>query len=727
MSSSDNDFDDDDDILLQALVAGKTKIVDSSVVIQKTDKSNPVKETSTVANTEENNRSGIKSIELAELQTKLYRADGEIAILRAQLDQLNNQKQDEIGQLKKNNIELKKQHDDQIETLKYTVHKLEDEKKFLNEELKSFSSSKKRKTIKSPIINDEPLTPNLSHNRDLETVLNLSFSSEDDPHISLIIKIQNDSSLFTDFIWSYSINGAKRTSLEYLSKTFVNEDININDLKLLKKMPISNSIFEYLMLKKDSRLDILIKDFCLLMVELIKILLQREKILCVPFLLSLIHCSISFRPAAISKCLIKNLLSSICEIAEKYLYLLDSNLNQDELANNNDVPVQVIILEKLTLICCMDIIEKLVSISTIYDAEFIKEIWNDKYISIDLISSGLPENSERFKNSAQINIIHNIVEMLITSISEDTFAFNENSKIPKETIFNSLLKIFLIELPIKKEFMFYGLNRIIGNNYDSSTLEHIIPLKENILNNPIISIPEPVPSGLLENIDDNEQLKFELLSKHENHLLHLRMKVTNLLESYVVIKQSTDFLQSKENIKAIIRIIGFEQIYVMRSPRSKFVHLRVQIISNFIKILDYLLKSTKNINDWMYPETMSEVFVVLLRIAFGSDSLSMKGNHMLTKIREKGFTTEVVFNGWCEKRARQLNLIDNPNAKIDPKLQADIESEFANGLEFPYHPETIELSREILNNFVDHEEADNLYFNMNYEEPSNFDEMDLVE
>ena len=107
--------------------------------------------------------------------------------------------------------------------------------------------------------------------------------------------------------------------------------------------------------------------------------------------------------------------------------------------------------------------------------------------------------------------------------------------------------------------------------------------------------------------------------------------------------------------------------------------------------------------------------------------MSIDAHKLLVKIRNRpGGKSLTVFNKWCETRARQLNHVSLLNFNVE--TVANVESDFANGLEFPYESETVELARNILNRFVDHDEAENLYVNMNAEDPHDFDnddEMDI--
>ncbi|KAL6449501.1 LCD1 DNA damage checkpoint protein LCD1 [Candida maltosa Xu316] len=715
MSNSDTDFDDDDDQLLQDVLYGRTQVPNNTVIAnqQQQPPQPPVQSITTTQSK--------PTILDDKVQARLFQADGEIATLRAQLLQLQNQKQQEITELKQTYDTLKQTSEEQMLNLKNTVQRLEDEKKFLNNELISTTAVKRRKVTTTDTPNtttfveshstppppapvpaqappqpQQPPTPNQTEPTQLTT--------------------QYDYKPLIDQLWNNSIIGSSRTSFEYLSKICLDFDLELNSgLVILKQTSISSSIVEFLMINKNNRLDKLIEIFTLSLIQLVERLLKQKSILSIPFLLSLIHCSISFRPAALTKALITQLLKRVSKITEGLSFLLNSNLDEDDLANYHDVPYQIMVLEKFIFTSCLDLVERLVTLSTIFDEpQFVKKIWQNHILSESLITSCLPENSERFKNTAQINAVFNIVEMLIASVSETTFGFNETKT--DESIISSLLKIFLIEIPLRQDFMFYGLNRILGNNHDFIKVDSVIPVQHDYLNNYLVSIPQPIPYNI------TEPSQFEINMNHEYHLLTLRIKVAELLLSLIITKQTVDFLYSKDHFKSLIRVIGFEQNYIARSPRSKHIYLRLQIIAILVKIVDYLTQDLREISELMYGELMYEIFVIFSRIAFGSDSLSIDAHKLLVKIRAGGLTP--VFNKWCESRARELNHIVPSNNHERGSEIADIESDFANGLEFPYESETVELARDILNRFVDHDEAENLYFSMNPEDGDEEEEED---
>lgn len=711
--TSDDDFDDDDDDILKALVAAETQ---NASALQKKLNSLP--------HTDNSVGDGGSS-----LQNRLYKAEGEVSILRAQLQQLQNSSRDELAKLRETLALEKHNKDGQVELLRAAVQLLEDERKFLNNELRATSVALKRRKVgesqtanitfsgtmgattlatpstqlKSPAISKQKNSSNSGQYRVPE--------SDTRPLVpQKVIKIDNDASLLEDHLWNHCINGTKRTTVSYLSKIYLDRDVRIRDFVLHKKQPISTAVTEFLMVKKALRLDSLIHEFSLTMCELVEDIIAHQILTSVPFLLSLVYASFIFRSSALNKETIQLLVPKICLIAVDFAFLLDSSQDQDDIINYHNVPLQVMVLQKFSLICCFDILERILYVATVFDTEFSSGLWQEPQM-VQLFKFCLPENSERFMNTTQINLVYSVVEMLISSITELGFAF-DNQPVKNDAIVSSLLKVFLIDIPIKEDFKFYGLNRVLGNNSDLSKVEATVPELETLLQESMVLIPCPIPQTM------QQELAVTVETNHELHLLYLRLRVATMIEGHIVTKGSTQLFQDKEYLKSIVRYIGLEQGLIMNSPRAPTVHIRVRIISTLVRVLHHIATEAKTITNVVYPETMYEVFVILLRIAFGSDSLSVDAYQLSSHARQMNYTG-TIYNYWCEQRARQLGHSDGVEE------MADVESEFANGLEFPYEPEIIELAREILEPCVTHEEADNLYFNMNYEEPR-FDEMDLV-
>lgn len=673
---SDSSFDDDDDLLL--------------ALVRATQAPPAQKESSSTTNGN------------LEIHQQLFRADGENAILRAQLESLKALKIEEVTRLHHELQAARNQAEGHISALKQSVDKLEDEKKFLGNEI--LSLSKRRKIGNAHLEQTDKLA--LAPKPRVPTK----------PLKSAIIRLQDEWSQFCDHLHHNTINGSSRTSMEFLAKICVEDPFRSGDLQVPAKMPLSSAIWDYLMLKKDLRLDDLVFLFCEQVIGLTKQMLlppnQTGPLVPVPFLLSLVHASINFKNSAVSENLVTFLVNEVGLILDRFVFLLDlADEEEESFLDHHSVTYQQRVLENFTLILCFDLLENVVIISTQFGPHFVAQLW--KQMKISLLTRVLPENTERFKSAAQINLVYNFVEMLSASLTDQGLAI-ENSKLHPPLV-KSLIKVFLIDISIKEDFMFFGLNRMLGNNRDLEKIGQMVPADPTkVLNQALVSVAYPVECKKLSEND-----VFQISLNHECHLLSLRLRIATLLESLIVSTTPScmHLLNLKENIKSIVRIIGFEQNFIIHLPRSKYIHMRLGIIAVLVRILYYITEENRNIDTLIYPETLHEIFVVLMRIAFGSDSLSFEAHKLLSEIRAKGITDIGVFNKCCEHRSREMAHISLHDSRPD-KFQelSNIECDFPNGLEFPYELETVEIAREILGVCVNHDEADNLYYNMNCED-----------
>lgn len=693
---SDDSFDDDDHLLME--------------LVKATQK--PTGTLPTIAEDSSNRLSA--QTPQSDIEQRLFRADGEIAILRAQLQSIQSLKTDELTRLQNQLVSAKQLGDAQVQALKQSVQRLEDEKKFLGNEVRALSASKRRKL---DIPSDEHHTGDAMTAPADETLLhNLDKKFDLHPSSNFSIHVKDDWSQFCNHIWKSTILGSSRTNAQFLERIWLETPASVDDrLLITTEASLMSCIWNFILRHRDARLDDLVYIFCDHIVRLIHELLRRPDLgLAVPFLISLVNSAINFKTSAVSEKLVVFLTKELALILGNFLHLLDWTFEaEDPLLSNHGKTYQQEVLERFTLTILFDVIENATMIATQYGSEFVKSLWRSDLMDVGLILKLLPENTERFKSAAQTNLLYNSVEMLSSSLIEDGLSISDE-KLERQLV-TSLIKVFLIDVEIKKDSMFYGLNRPLGPNCDFYKILQMVPEDPmSVVGQPFVSIAVPV--------DEKEQDKveqFEMLEAHEHHLLSLRLRIATFLESLIMSpsEKTMEIITCKESMKSIVRIIALEQNQIIHQPRSKHVHIRISVVGIFLKILYFIAGEIEKINTIIYPETLYELFVVLMRIAFGSDSLSQEATKLLSEIRAQGHVNVTVFNKWCEVRARQLahfNVYETGPEKLNEL--AAIEGDFANGLEIPYEQDTVEIAREILSLCVNHDEADNLYFNMNYEE-----------
>lgn len=692
---SDDGFDDDDHLLMELVRATQ-------------------KPEAPLANTSEQRAQNPlnNGTPQTSMEQRLYRADGEIAILRAQLQSLQSQKTDELTRLQNQLESARLLGEAQANALKQSVQRLEDEKKFLGNEVRALSASKRRKIDVPSTTKDDSATPAPpSHH----FVHNIDKKPDFHAPSSFSINVNDDWSQFCNHIWNSTILGSLRTDAQFLDKIWLEAPITVEERVMIPaETSLMSCVWSFILRHRDARLDNLVFIFCEYLVHLIQELLLRQNLaLAVPFLLSLINSAINFKTGATSEKLVLLLTTKLASILDHFLHLLDWTFEADDpLLTNHGKTYQQQVLERFTVTLLFDVIENATVIATQYGADFVKSLWTD-LMDVALVLKLLPENTERFKSAAQTNLLYNFVEMLSSSLIEDGIAIRDE-KLEKQLV-TSLIKVFLIDVEIKEDSMFYGLNRPLGSNLDFAKILQMVPSDPmSVIGQPFISIACPADENKLDKFE-----RFEMLEAHEHHLLSLRLRIASFLESLIMSPSGNtmEIITCKESMKSIVRIIALEQNQIIHQPRSKHVHMRISIVAIFLKILYFIAGEIENVNTIIYPETLYELFVVLMRIAFGSDHLSQEATRLLTKIRAEGHVHVPVFNKWCELRARQVahfNVYESGPDKFDEL--AAIETDFANGLEVPYEQDTVEIAREILSLCVNHDEADNLYFNMNYEE-----------
>lgn len=620
----------------------------------------------------------------------LFRAQGEIAILRAQLDSLAALKNAEVKRLRDELEDHKSATASHIDTLKSSLNKMEDEKKFLGNELRTLAGTKRRR-VGSDL-----------HSRSAEGFANARGPDTPVFRTQHVVKVPDEWGLFYDHLSRHTITGASRKTLEILSRIGYRENGGLA-YRLVKDV-----ILDKLLAWRGKRLDDLVESFCKDLLELLKVSYHHRDVprMGMPFILALIHGSVNFRILAVSQSLVRFLLRNLSEFPRQLAHLL--SLDTEESTYTSGTTPQLKLLDKLSLVLSLDLMESLVVISVQHGPNFNRDLWVLSDWDSTILSVFLPENIERLKIVGQINVVHSVVEMLSASLGEGNFALGDLAV--SQVLVNSLIKALFCDIEIKKGFQFYGLNRMVGNNGDlQMALDAISPVPGSSFEEVLLTLPTAVKPKV-----QDERAKCEQNLNHEKHVLALRARIVTLLELLTAFG-GLAYLNSEVNIKSIVRVMSIEQNAMMSMPRSKHISMRLSIIGVIARLLYFVVDEYKNINELIYPETLYEIFVVLMRIAFGLDLLAPEAKRLLREIRVSKKFTGPVFNGWCEERSREVAHIHIGRNITTKGLEALClaESDFANGFEFPYDSETVEISRELLGLCVNHDEADNLYYNMN--------------
>ncbi|GMM34179.1 Lcd1 protein [Saccharomycopsis crataegensis] len=723
--------------------------------------------------------SDIVKTDLVNLNSKYLQAVGEIAILRARLEEVEKNKTQQIRNAVKTHAEYSKDKEQKINDLQHQVSKLEEEKHFYIAELKNPylhkdpAANKRRKT---GLDNTENLKPSFTSakaqlknkpnggeapiDEDVEMVpvekQKQSLDQDKRKLTSIVPKRRqpNYKSLFIESIWSHCIFGSSRKTFDILAKLCITFDYNYGSFKVKKfSDSIASCIMEFLVnTNNEIKISDLISEFLEILVNFCNTLINNDELLAVPFLLALIHNSVTFRSSTASKDILKVVLKFSAELALNYLTLLDSTIDTHDFANTKPIATQtenylptrvienhqIVVIRAFILIFSSDIFEASCKVASYYeDSDYVKEIWMD-IVPVNFIRSCL-------SSSCPINCAVNMIESLCASVT-DNFAVNLSSfdksyDYSKEFCDKELIKLILSllshEIEPRPQLFISGLNRSLGNNSKTRLLSEIIP-ESNILASCSKSPKNLVYAAFplsLESESTIEEVDLNHKKAHEKHIFYLKSSLISCFENYLTVDgvNKVTYMYSGEFVRNFTDEMRYQQDLIMRNPRSEMMASRVDLISSIILLLapffsndndvneDDTSINSRNLNGIVNTNVKRQMSVILTRIAFSSILAPESALEILSEARLNSKYDGFLFNEFCEQKARQLNSLRS--IADDNKEQiVQEESAFTNGVEYGFSDGIIGLSRDILECIITPDEADNLYYAFIAEEP----ESDIV-
>lgn len=661
------------------------------------------------------------------IELQLQSAHGENAILRSKLELLEKEKAKEVHKLKEQyNIELNDKVA-KIQSFQELAVRLEDEKKFLKSELSSLSTrskANKRRKI-DEVRHDDTQVSTQRRKPDIESS-DVAMILDDDSSTSTTTPsttfestlkltqpalLPNEKQLFIDTIYIHVINGANDTTLNFLTRIKSPIDFKHERFEISSNHIISTSILNYLLqLNSSIRLDNLISEFIEILTIYIQKLYLNDSPLAIPFLLSMVHCTLNYRPSALQNDVIEQLLLFNSDLLRNYLHILRSaavsgqELHSQETRKN----FQFVMLDQLIVIFSMDIMELLSKLSFTKN-DLIKTFW--KALPKDLVKSGV-------SNTTCVNCVFNVIEILTSCATslldeKEEELDDEESFVKDDDILLSMTKLLIDGMPLVEGFRIYGLNRILGNNDDLILLEKMIHedgAKDGHKPLPILT-------------DDLCKITLKNRLDHEIHSFNLKLKILRFFETFFMHNAITSlkFDLVIEMLKIFIWVLLIQQEYIIRNPRSETVYMRNLMINTLVKLIHFIvLKNGEIPQDQILQKISNDVsynFVIALaRISFSSDTnLTQLSWSFLSKI-DKNFEIPI-FNKSVEEMSYLNNNVSQSSSSLNLKILTVLNNN--NGLEISFDDDIIEMSRDLIELYTTAIELDNLYFAMNKVTESN--------
>ncbi|KAG7929762.1 hypothetical protein KL925_000504 [Ogataea polymorpha] len=625
---------------------------------------------------------------------------GENAILRAQLQKISDKFEQESRKLKQHYHVLLSKQEERINELMDNVNKVKEDNEFLTSENKSLAA-KYLPATKKRRLQDESIEISMS---DVSVgsagTKDTSTAAQDGPQTVAIINqvsiFQDEKNSFIESISSHVIPGMKCTTLGYLSNissafNYENRDFHISK----ERESIKTAIVDYLIrFENKNRIDMLLSSFVEILFDYVVQSLDRDNLFAAPFLLSLIHFSLNYRPKAVSFQLIQNSMKSVNHLLQYFSTVLKqdqpylSNENMDVITTANsastDLKLDVVqktmhkkVLDVFATVYLMDIMETLSKLSTYLDTPnnpTLTEYWSHfpKSLLLHCLSLKTP-----------IGFVFNLVEILASSTTKDRFAYTDNSQSKKHTLTKESTDILtnliiFITQGLEQDMCIYSLNRNIGSNAYAPLLDILVPDHAS---------PKPISHSWDEYrqiLETSSSIGHQ--NKHETAVLKLRIRILQLFEAYFSQRAASSIKREiiTQFVSSMVTQLGFEQELIYRAPRANTVSCRLQLVSLIMRLVHFILLSSGQVAISDLPgTTLRELVIALLRIS--ADSLKPLALETIRQWREQGHVPEV--------------------------------STSPNGVEINYDDWTIDMARDVIGQCITGDEADALHYSINYDIP----------
>lgn len=406
---------------------------------------------------------------------ELIKAKGEAGVLRQKLSLLEKTLREHDENQRKVKHELTELHQAEVQSLKIELQRLEDERKFMILEQKHlFTPRQSNKTVSS----DDKETSEHS-------TVNIKRRKVDVPKelISLLPnhKIQDDCSLFYDYFLSFRLPGVQHTVFEALDHICLDvTDLNLaNDQAVLERRNPLGPFLKILIFKWKSvfSLDKLVdKTLEALAVMIQKISTSEETRYAIPFLISLMFATTTFRYSATRISSLKDVFQFITDLIISEPKFLKQSLHQNplELDASPDV-FQYSMIDQLCMVYSFDVLESCIAILLNCSKEDQSHFINDILVTENLTKCCNLTLSISYKPF--FPVVVNTTEIILGLIDLEPIepTWNESWS----TIATKLLQIWEKPLQIdSQKFNFAGLIRCCGDNSNYGMLDRLIDFKD---------------------------------------------------------------------------------------------------------------------------------------------------------------------------------------------------------------------------------------------------------
>ncbi|SCV03039.1 LANO_0G01772g1_1 [Lachancea nothofagi CBS 11611] len=560
-------------------------------------------------------------------ESQLLKAQGEASMLRDRLKLFEAEKeQDRKSQLQKN-ADKSTQHQQEIDALRAELQRLEDEKKFL-----TLTGKSRLKNGGPSTTTATPDTSTASHDGNQSSNLavkkrKLQESSRQLVSLKANRVISDEVSLFVQSVISHRLKDSEMTTLDILNHITLAEvrPFRFRDFEIASGDPVGHGVFELLLSRKrsgyklDQFIDSLLENLAVLIKEISES--TKECKTAVPFLVALMHHSITFRPSAVHASALKDLFHFMVDLVRTHRSVLKKPLNESP--QHLDVEPNVFqyeFIRVLTVLYAFDTLEDslktLQSLSPQLQLAFIDDTFCE---ALDDLS----RYSLTISYQPVLNVIYNTMEMLNCLANMFLELPQLAAKVPckwwdnmkcrfyhvlnKTTSNNSQCEVDPGSLFIPDETNVYGLIRNMGDNYNGQFISQLVIRNESQSIPQVILKEFPATDGITEKSIDVEWWSLRL----KKGIVHLFGKLAIIYKGEPV---------EKNMIKILARLMAQTQevlLTVLLGQDSENIHLYYELFSELLKLI-FQVWQAKECDLGLIREVECELVVCLWRVVFGT-------------------------------------------------------------------------------------------------------------
>ncbi|SCU96613.1 LADA_0H01838g1_1 [Lachancea dasiensis] len=556
-------------------------------------------------------------------EAQLLKAQGEASMLRDRLKILEAEKERERKAQFQKAKDQELQHQQELERLRAELQRAEDEKKFLT--FSGKSHLKNGATAKSSGPTDNVLEESSSFSRVKKQKIH-----EKEPVLVTMRAnrvISDDVALFVQSIMSHLLLGSDMTTMEILNHIRLSEAraFKFRNFEISESETIGKGLLDLLMTQKRMalKLDQFIEQLLESLAMLIKHLSEEktEYKTAIPFLVALMHYSITFRPSAVHTMALKDLFHFMVDLIRTNISVLKKPLIKSSL--DLDVSPNIFqyeFIRTLTVLYAFDTLEDslktLQSLPLQFQLTFLDEALFEAIDDISRYSltiSYQPVLNVIFNTTEIFNCMANIFlesPQLAQRVPNHMWnnARNRLYQVLNKTVNNDLepqpdpSSIFL-----PNETNIFGLIRNIGDNYNSRFISRLVT-KNHPTSMPQVIMKEfPTSKGVTEKSIDVEWWG-----------LRLRIGIVQLFGKLASIYP--DVPVERNMFKVLTQIMAQTQetlLTVLLGRDCENIHDYYELFSELLRVI-FQTWQAKDHDISLLRDVESELTVCLWRIVFGS-------------------------------------------------------------------------------------------------------------